>query len=82
MVKEYFPVEHVIDRTLFIYQELLGLDFKRLPGVQTWHPDVQCFEVRDSESKDLLGHFYLDLHPRDNKYGHAAVFPLIKRNND
>jgi len=23
----------------------------------------------------------LDLHPRQNKYNHAAVFPLIRRSN-
>ena len=32
--------------------------------------------MQDAESKDILGYFYLDLHPRDGKYGHAAVFPL------
>ena len=78
-IKQYFPTTHVTQQTLSIYQELLGLNFEKLEGVEVWHPDVDVYEVTDTQTKRLLGHFYLDLFPRDDKYGHAAVFPLIKR---
>ena len=74
-------MNHVIQSTLEIYQELLGLKFAELKDTQTWHEEVRTFEVKDEQSGDRLGHFYLDLHPRPNKYNHAAVFPLIKRSN-
>ena len=27
-------------------------------------------------TRDTFGYFYLDLHPRDGKFGHAAVFAI------
>ena len=54
-MKEYFPAEHVKETTLEIYQQLLGLEFKKLPGAATWHKEVAAYEVRDKQSKDLLG---------------------------
>lgn len=34
---------------------------------QSWHDELRCFIVHDEGSKERVGHFYLDLHPRDGK---------------
>lgn len=83
-VKLYFPLAHVVETTLAIYQELLGLTFVELPAGSfwRWHPSVRCFAVRDTESADWVGHFYLDMHPREGKYTHAAIFHLVKRSDE
>jgi metallopeptidase MepB len=43
-----------------------------------WHDDVKIFSVWDDEGEGggFVGYLYLDLHPRDDKYGHAANFSL------
>ena len=87
-IKQYFSLDSVIEKMLAIYEEVLSLEFHEVPkdqikqGKQTWHEQVRLFEVLDKTSKDLVGHFYLDLHPRDNKYTHAAgihafFFPFL-----
>ena len=39
-------------------------------------PPFFQFRVDDKESKVTIGYFFLDMHPRDGKYGHAAIFDL------
>ncbi|KAF8580285.1 Metalloprotease [Ramaria rubella] len=79
LVKEYFPVPVVVESTLNIYQDLLGLHFQAIEG-ETWHPDVQQFAVWEKNASDetgFVGYYYLDLYPRENKYGHNAVWTLV-----
>jgi Zn-dependent oligopeptidase len=78
-IRQYFPLSHVVGVTMDIYQELLGLIFTEIMEFDTWHPDVRLFKVQDAESGEKIGFFYIDLHPREGKYNHAAIFHLLKR---
>ncbi len=78
VIKEYFPLEHVTQGLLEIYQGLLGLVFKPTQNPHVWHSDVSQYDVFDADTQQFMGHFYLDLFPRDGKYTHAAEFDLMK----
>ncbi len=84
-VREYFPLDRVIDGLFSITQSLYGLEYRDVTseadsrGRPIWHPDVKLYEVWDEASGELLGEFFLDLHPRENKYNHAAQWGLYPR---
>ena len=71
-VREYFPYAAVKNGVFAVSKKLFDVDIKKIPG-EVWHPSVELYEMR--RRGQLVGHFYLDMHPRDGKYGHAASFP-------
>ncbi|KAI1379488.1 Metalloprotease [Hypoxylon crocopeplum] len=90
-IAEYFPLQSTVRGMLHIFEELFGLVFVELDAEErkrlsptgkgediAWHEDVIIFSVWDdsSEGDGFAGYLYLDLHPRQGKYGHAANFNL------
>ncbi|GAA5933687.1 metalloendopeptidase [Sporobolomyces koalae] len=83
LLQEYFPVSHVVPAVIELYKDLLGIELIKVPKQfgETYHEDVEMFAVWENGQVGAEGAFKgyitLDLFPRNNKYGHAAVWGLI-----
>lgn len=75
-VREYFPLEFVREQMFKIYSRLLSVRFRKLSGFKLWSPDVELYEVADTDGS-LIGYFGLDMYPRKGKYGHMAAFNVV-----
>jgi len=77
-LKPYFPEDRVINGMFEVVQQLYGIQISETEGVDTWHPDVRFFEIRDAD-RQLRGQFYLDLYARPHKRGGAWMDGCIDR---
>jgi thimet oligopeptidase len=76
-IAQYFALDSVLAGMFDLVQETFGLEFREVDDPDVWHPEVRLFAIHDAAGGEELSHFYLDLFPREGKYGHAAEFPLI-----
>lgn len=65
-LRPYFPVNKVLEGMFIVVNKLYGITIKERHGVDTWHPNVQFFEVYDANNQ-LRGYFYTDLYARPHK---------------
>ena len=73
-VRPYFPYQKVKQGVLDTSARLFGVTFKQVKNAPVWDPLVECWEM--FEERRLVGRLYLDMHPRDGKYNHAAEFTV------
>jgi len=76
-VKQYFQVDNVIKGIFAISSQLFDIKFREIENPSVWHSDVRMFELKEKSDNTLVGYFYLDLYPRENKYQHAAAFSIV-----
>ncbi|MCA9622519.1 MAG: oligopeptidase A, partial [Myxococcales bacterium] len=71
----YFEIEAVTRGLFAITAKMYGLEYRQV-NEEAWHPDVKVIELWSSDTHEPIGKFFLDLHSRDNKYKHAAMFTV------
>lgn len=75
-LRPYFPIENVTAGMFELVNRLYGLRVSEQSGVPVWDPQVRYYNVHD-ETGTLLGGFYADWFPRENKRGGAWMDGLI-----
>jgi oligopeptidase A len=79
-LRPYFPLESVVAGMFDIVSRLYGIRVVERHGVPVWDPAVKYYEIHDENDlsdSGLLGAFYADWFPRENKRGGAWMDAFI-----
>ena len=74
-MRAYFEYGRVKQGVMDITSRMWGITYVPVKDAAVWHPDVEAYDVM--ENGTLLGRIFLDMHPREDKYKHAAQFDLV-----
>uniref|UniRef100_A0A0A9ZFU9 Oligopeptidase A n=3 Tax=Lygus hesperus TaxID=30085 RepID=A0A0A9ZFU9_LYGHE len=66
-MKDFFPLERVLSGLMKITSEAFNLRFELNEKHQAWHPDIQLYNIYESESKKPVAGLYLDPYCRNGK---------------
>lgn len=70
MTRPYFELNNVKKGVFGLATELYGITFKENKNIPVYHPEVDAYEVYDSDGS-FLSILYTDFHPRDGKQSGA-----------
>jgi thimet oligopeptidase len=74
-VRPYLPYEQVKQGILDTAAKLFHVTFRQEMNVPAWDPAVETWDT--IEDGKVIGRFYLDMHPRAGKFGHAEMVPVL-----
>ncbi len=82
-VRQYFPLDHVLTTMFDLFGGLFGFEIKK-NDIKLWHKDAVLYEIHNKKSKnrkensEAIAHIAMDLFPREGKFGHACMMPIIE----
>ncbi|MPR00743.1 M3 family metallopeptidase [Pseudomonas sp. MAFF 212408] len=76
-VREYFPLETVLQRLCSFTKQLFGIDLIEQITIDTWHPNVRAFEVR--EYAEPIGYLFIDPYRRESGAGLGSTLGISNR---
>jgi oligopeptidase A len=76
-LRPYFPLPKVMGGLFSVVEKTFGISVRENKELKTWDPHVTGYSAFDTRSGELLGHFYADLFPRENKRGGAWMNAFI-----
>jgi oligopeptidase A len=74
-LRPYFPLASVVGGMFDIVGRLYGVEVVEVSGVPVWDPAVKYYEIRDKGG--MIGAFYADWYPRENKRDGAWMDAFI-----
>ncbi len=74
-LRPYFKSDNVVKGVFKVAHKMYGLNFSKLDNIQTWHEDVNTYEVTDEDGSHV-GILYEDLFPRETKRSGAWMNEL------
>lgn len=74
-VRPYFPYASVEKGVLDTAAKLFQVEFRQAKDAKVWAPSVTAWDVLDQGK--VIGHFFLDMHPREGKSKWFSAYPLV-----
>lgn len=76
-LRPYFPLPKVMQGMFDLMGRLFALKVIPAPTLPTWDKEVTPYAIYDANTERLLGFFYSDLFPRENKRGGAWMNSFV-----
>jgi oligopeptidase A len=76
--RPYFPINKVLQGMFTLIHKLYGITITEQNNVDTWHPDVKFYAIRDDKN-ELRAGFYIDLYARQHKRDGAWMDECVTR---